>query len=67
MIKYKIYTEVYNAKYGATLQLHCECVSLQELNTAISTLKNEGYMGEIKVIKEVVEEIYFGYLEDFKI
>ena len=57
MIKYKVYTEVYDAKYGVTLQLYCECVSLQELNIAISTLKNEGYIGEIKVIKEVVESI----------
>ena len=67
MIKYKIYTEIYNAKHGSTLQLHCECASLKELNIAISTLKNEGYVGEIKVIKEVVEEVYSGYLEDFKV
>lgn len=66
MTKYKIYTEVYNAKHGSTLQLHCECASLQELKVAISTLRNEGYVGEIKVIKEIIEEIYFGYLEDFK-
>ena len=67
MIKYKVYTEVYDAKYGATLQLHCECTSSQELKITISTLKNKGYVGEIKVIKEVIEELYFGYLEDFKI
>ena len=67
MIKYKIYTEVYNAKHGSILQVHCECESLQELNIVISTLKNNGYIGELKVTKEVVEELYFGYLEDFKL
>lgn len=66
MIKYKVYTEVYDAKYGVTLQLHCECESLQELYITISTLKNERYVGEIKIIKEIVEEIYSGYLDDFK-
>ena len=65
-VVYKVFTEVYTACHGSRLQLHCECNTWHDLNIVISTLKSDGYVGEIKVIKETTEDLYFGYLEDFK-
>lgn len=65
-VVYKVFTEAYTAYHGSSLQLRYECNTWHDLNIAISTLKSDGCVGEIKVIKEITEDLYFGYLEDFK-